>query len=146
MRRTTGWIFGIFVFETISGGVFLEESVAKNFFFGIFWLMLSWVSFVFVNAWLDFWYICLWKSFCCCLLGRKCFFFVVFNGYVFLWDSFVFSLDLLQHVVFLRFVGCAAKRPKTFVVCLFFFLDFNLNTAQVKMYELWGVIFTWKGM
>ena len=54
-----GWIFGIFVFETISGGVFLEESVAKNFFFGIFWLMLSWVSFVFVNAWLDFWYICL---------------------------------------------------------------------------------------
>ena len=87
-----GYIFGIFVFERVSGVVCRGESV---FFCGFQWL---------------------------CFSVRQ---------------SLIFSLDLLQRVVFLRFVVCAAKRPKTFALCLFFFLGSNLNTAEVKnIYEL----------
>ena len=82
-----GYIFGIFVFERVSGVVCRGESV---FFCGFQWL---------------------------CFSVRQ---------------SLIFSLDLLQRVVFLRFVVCAAKRPKTFALCLFFFLGSNLNTAEVK--------------
>ena len=97
------WIFGIFVFERVSVGVCLEESM---FFFCFEWLCFS------------------------------------------LRENLVFSLDLLQHGVFFRFSVYAAK-PQRFVISFFlsFFLGFNLNTAQVKkMYELWRVIFTWKGI
>ena len=73
-----------------------------------------------------------------CLGESVVFFFCGFEWLCFsLRESLVFSLDLLQHVVFLRLAVCVAKRPKRFAVCLSFFLDFNLNIAQVKkMYEL----------